>query len=107
MSPKHWKSLLKGKFKHEQRIEILEGRAQLLLLEVLAKVKEFHHTRVLSLLDNASCHGAFSKGRSPSWDLNNLCRRRFSLSLATGMSFLTALVGTHYQPMDADSREVQ
>ena len=68
--------VIRGRWRWEQEhINVKEGRVVLMSVRRACRVKKNLRRKHLTLSDNMSCLGAFEKGRSASYGLNNLCRR--------------------------------
>ena len=91
----------------KQHVTIYEGRATARWLYLCLRIKQTERSRLYTLSDNMPSAGAFTKGRSPSWCLNSLCRRRLGLEVASGVSQVIGWEPTFRMPLDTLSRERQ
>ena len=81
-----------------------ETRAAIRVLEHLAHVKWCWRSKVLSIVDSAVALSAVAKGRSPSFPLLRVLRRRAALQLLTNIRLLLIWVASEYQPLEYASR---
>ena len=102
-----WRSIDKGRWGVADHITLGEGRTVIRLLRRLVSSVAWHGRLVVSLQDNRPICGAVSKGRSPAWHINRLCRQRASCTLAGAMRLLLPWIETVKQPADRDSRDVR
>jgi hypothetical protein len=72
---KVWKTAVTHKWEYRGRIDILEGEAVLLGLKWFLRDFKHQGKRVIFLVDNMALKGALRKGRSPSKQLDKVCRR--------------------------------
>eukprot|EP00972_Heterocapsa_arctica_P066427 9803536-Heterocapsa_arctica.AAC.1 len=68
------------------------------------RVKKNLKRKHLTLTDNMSCLGAFEKGRSASYGLNNLCRRLCAYKVAGQIQVRGRYIETDRNVADAGSR---
>ena len=101
----HWWDFMAATWRAADHINAGEIRATLLWLEVLARSPECRHLRVLLLSDSTVAIGAMSKGRSSSFPLNRLLRRRMALEAAGGFTTTLRWVTSKVMPADRLSRE--
>ena len=99
-----WHDLLAVSWRHREHINVGEMRGILLWLEFLSRVPAVFGSRVLCLTDSGVACGAAAKGRSPSWRLNGLLRRRMALEVACNISLVIGWVSSHLMPSDFLSR---
>ena len=99
-----WKTLAHGRWRRAEHITLGEGRGALCLLEGLAAEPRAHGFVVLSIMDNEPWAHASGKGRSPTFRLNRLLRRRASLGALTDIEFLQPWADTAHQHADTASR---
>ena len=102
--PKRWAALWHGRWKHSEHITLGEGRTTNILLEHLVSLPEAHSHRIMSLCDNMPWCMATTKGRSPTYRLNVLLRRRSALLLASGIQMPHPWMDTARMPADSFSR---
>ena len=100
-----WHDLLSRAHSYPEAIHLLEGKALLRSVEILVKLPWTRDSRCLCLEDNQTVVGAWSKGRSSSWSLNQLLRRRAALELTSAVEVLLSWIGTQRMPLDRLSRE--
>ena len=101
-----WAVLHQRRWDRAGHITIGEGRALFKVIQALASCASCHVHRVLSLQDNMAVAAVISKGRSSSYALNYVCRRRSASCLASQISLACPWVGTSLQPADGASREL-
>ena len=70
----------------------------------VAKYPRLFRPRLMHLVDNRVTVGCLGKGRSPSWPLLRILRRRASITLATGIRLAPIWTTSKTMPMDGDSR---
>ena len=99
-----WHDVVAVTWKHVDHIHLGEARALNLWLEVLCRFSHTRHSRLLDLCDSQSATGAFAKGRSSSFTLNRLMRKRAALEIAADVSIIVAWVCSADQPADKLSR---
>lgn len=73
--PAPWHETFRGRWKHHEHNNILEGRAALAALRHLARSRKNWGKRHLVFTDSQVILGAFGKGRSSAPSLLRLCRR--------------------------------
>ena len=99
-----WYDLLARAHSYQEAIHLYEARTLLRSIEILTKLPHARRSHLLALEDNSVVVGAFGRGRSPKWSLNNVCRRKCGLELASDIQTATAWLGTKRMPMDRLSR---
>ena len=99
-----WFPMLWGLWSYSDHITLGEARVVVKLVRLLGSHGGCHSHKVLSLQDNMSTSGAFSKGRSAAPALNYLARQRAATSVAADISLLLPWVQTSIQPADEISR---
>ena len=99
-----WWDLLARAHSYPEHIYVYESRTLVRSLEIAAKIPPLHRSRLLMLEDNAVTVLIFGKGRSKTWALNQVCRRKMSLELASNISTAVAWVQSKRMPMGALSR---
>ena len=92
-------------WKRVDDITMGEVRAVVLWLEIVSMVPHTRRSRILDLIDSGAGLGALAKGRSPSWNLNGLLRRRMALEVVAAVYMIFAWVNSHLMPSDRLSRE--
>ena len=100
-----WHELLSRAHSYREIICVYEARALVRSLEVLAKVPFARDSRALGLEDNQAVVGAWNKGRSSHWGMNQALRRRTGLELISGIELAVSWLGTKRMPMDRLSRD--
>ena len=100
-----WHDLLSRAHSYREIICVYETRVLVRSLEVLAKVPFARESRALGLEDNQAVVGAWNKGRSSCWGLNQALRRRTGLELVSSIELSVSWLGTKRMPMDKLSRE--
>ena len=99
-----WTPVAHGRWLWHDHIVLGEARAALRIFVLLASFPEAHGHRIVSLEDNSSVGGAWTKGRSPSPALNFILRRRAAYSLAARLVQWLPWVQTDHMPADWLSR---
>ena len=99
-----WYDLLARAHSYQESIHLYEARTLLRSIEIIAKCVHARRSHLVALEDNSTVVGAFARGRSPKWPLNNVCRRKCGLELASDIQTATAWLGTTRMPMDKLSR---
>jgi len=102
--PGRWKVWIRGKWRHDEHSNVLEGRTTLMAARNLCRRSQLWGTRSLIITDNQASAGAFSKGRSSSHSFGFLCRRFAAIKLSTGCGFALRYVETFRNPADGPSR---
>ena len=100
-----WHHVLARAHSYREGIMMYEARVFLRSVEVIAKIHDTRRSHLLGLEDNAGVVGAWAHGRSPTWHVNALLRRRTALEVAADVSVAAAWCGTKRMPMDELSRE--
>ena len=103
--PDRWVPLCSGRWAPMDHITVGEGRAVIAMLQKAALCHQLHGTTPFNLEDNMPISGAFAKGRSSTWSINYLCRRKSAYSLAASLHLLLPWIETKLQPADALSRQ--
>ncbi len=104
--PERWFVVDSGRWKFAEHITLGESRTVVKLLDRLASQCKCHGQAVFSLQDNRPTACSMAKGRSPSYALNRLLRRKAALCLATGIRMFLPWVESSRQPADESSRHV-
>ena len=99
-----WQVLAAGRWRMNDHITLGEGRAHVRIVQALSSMGAAHGHRILCLEDNSSISAAMTKGRSPAYALNFLCRRRSAASLAAQITVGTPWVETSAMPAGDASR---
>ena len=100
----NWKPICSGRWRQADHITLGEARAALVLLRLLSALPAAQGCRFLSLEDNMAVAGAWRKGRSSSFGLNRLLKRRAAMTLATGIVRMLPWIDTLRMPADWLSR---
>lgn len=85
-----------------RHITVAEARAGLMALHWISRRSQ--DSLVIVCGDNQPCLGAFAKGRSSVWDVNNICRKVCALSIATGILPRWLWLASEHNPADRPSR---
>ena len=101
-----WQDLSSGRWAFTDHITLGEGRAVVKVLQSIAPHPHSHNHRVISLEDNMPVSCAHSKGRSSSYPLNAIMRRKSSYTLACNIRLILPWVDTKSMPADHLSRLV-
>ena len=99
-----WKPVARGRWRRADHITLGEGRVVVKLARMLALSARAHRSVVFTLQDNMPIAGAMSKGRSPAFPLNLLCRQKAASCLASRVKMLIPWCETSKQPADWLSR---
>ena len=102
-----WKTIISGRFRHEQNIMRLEGRALEMAIRRRFRGTQAMGKGLLFLFDNLSLCLALCKGRSSSPHLIQTCRLVCAHSLATGVLIRTRWIASESNPADEPSRQVR
>ena len=103
-SEQRWNDLTAGRWSFPDHVTLGEARAVARLVQILAVCNTFCRKLVFSLQDNAPCSSSMTKGRSPSWALNYVLRRKSAACLVGNFRLLLPWVESKKQPSDALSR---
>ncbi len=101
---KRWGALWRGRWKTSRHITLGEGEATNILLQHLIDRPQAHGHRFLSLCDNMPWCAACTKGRSPTFRLNLLLRRRAAMLIAANIQLQHPWMDTARMPADSLSR---
>ena len=74
------------------------------LARTLALTVGMHRSTAVTLQDNRPTSGALTKGRSPSFPLNLICRQKAAACLAAQLRLIVPWCETSKQPADWVSR---
>ena len=99
-----WRTAVSSAWGTARHINRLEGQAAVMGLRHAARSPKLWGTRVTFLLDSSVMIGALRKGRSSSWELNQVCRRAAAMQFATGLRPLWTWCPTAVNPADRPSR---
>ena len=99
-----WQLLERGRWRFGDHITLGESRAVIRLLERLAMCPKCHDSAVFPLQDNRPTAGSMAKGRSPSFVLNRLLRRKAAYTIAACIRLFLPWVESERQPADQASR---
>lgn len=99
-----WHAVDHGRWKYGDHITIGESRTVLKLLQRISSWPQLHGTTVFSLQDNQPTACAMSKGRSPSFQLNRVLRKKSATALAASIRLFLPWVESEKQPADRLSR---
>ena len=100
-----WLPLLQGRWRWREHITMGEARVSLRVMETVSAFPQAGGFIVAILEDNEPWSSATMKGRSPTFRVNSLLRRRCAHELATGIEFVQPWVDTRSQPADNLNRE--
>ena len=103
-SADRWVTIAAGRWARADPIALGEGRAVVKLTRALAATESAHCSKVLSMQDNMSVLGCFTKGRSPAPSLNLLARQRAAAALFGDIRVVLPWVQTAKQAADGASR---
>jgi hypothetical protein len=102
--PGRYRLWVRGKWRHKEHCNVLEGRTGVMALRHMARSSENWGRRTLFLTDSKASLGAFCKGRSSARSYISLCRRAASLSFATDIICYWRYLETWRNPADGPSR---
>ena len=101
-----WRDLRWGRWKFMDHITLGEGRAVIKMLSQIASFPAAHNHCLVSLEDNMPICGCSAKGRSSSYPLNGVLRRKAAFCLACNWGLVLPWLDTHSMPADHLSRWV-
>jgi hypothetical protein len=99
-----WSVISHGRWLSADHITLGEARVVTKLAHLLAAFPSAHSSKVITLQDNMPVAGASSKGRSTSWSLNRVLRRKSAATLAAAMRLFMPWIESDKQPADKSSR---
>jgi hypothetical protein len=99
-----WSVVSCGRWMNPDHITLGEGRVVTKLAHLLASFPSAHGLKVITLQDNMPVAGANTKGRSTSWALNRVLRRKASATLTAAMRMYLPWIESDKQPADESSR---
>jgi hypothetical protein len=99
-----WAVISHGRWLSSDHITLGEGRAVTKLAHLIAAFPGAHGSKVITLQDNMPVAGANAKGRSTSWSLNRVLRRKAAATLAASLRFFLPWIESDKQPADKSSR---
>ena len=100
-----WNPVLDTKFSHEEHINALEMRSDLLALRWRLRVAGNVGTRAIHLMDSQVSLGALAHGRSPSAAVAPIIEKIGALTIGGSMVQHCAYTHTNDNPADAGSRK--
>jgi hypothetical protein len=100
-----WSEIAQGRCFIDDHIALGEGRAVTKLVHLLASFPGSYRNKVISLQDNQPVAYSSAKGRSTSWALNRVLRRRASATLCMCLRIYLPWIESGKQPADKLSRE--
>ena len=99
-----WKPLSKGRWKAADHITLGEARSMYKVCQIMSVCPECRNFKVISLQDNWAVSGSHSKGRSTSWPLNFIHRKKTALLLSMSSRLMLPWIETSKQVADYLSR---
>eukprot|EP00438_Fugacium_kawagutii_P007847 Skav210112 [mRNA] locus=scaffold2194:65749:67815:+ [translate_table: standard] len=99
-----WIEVERGRWRFEDHITLGESRSVLKLLQRIAAWPSLHGRVYFSLQDNMPTACSMAKGRSPSFPLNRVLRRKAAVCLAARLRTILPWVESAKQPADVYSR---
>jgi len=99
-----WHLVEAGRWAFNDHITLGESRTVLKLLRMLASSAENHDKVIFTLQDNRPAACSMAKGRSPSFFLNRVLRKRAAVCLAARLRHFLPWVESGKQPADEASR---
>ena len=104
--PARWSDVQAGRWRSSDHVNLGELRAVVRLVQQLSANTHFHNHIHYSLQDNTTAAGALNKGRSSSWAINFLLRKKTSACLAGRLNLYLPWVQTSKMPADELSRRI-
>ena len=104
--PKRWSAVDRGRWRFGDHITLGESRTVLKLLHRVGSWPALHDKVIFSLQDNMPTACSMTKGRSPSFPLNRLLRKKAAICLAAQLRAFLPWVESARQPADDMSRLV-
>ena len=101
---KPWKVVGRYKWKRQEPMPVLEGRAALYAVKHALRDVNHFHKRHLLLSDSISAVCALDRGRGKSFRLRRVTQQVAALSLCSGCSFHYRWLPSEWNPSDAPSR---
>ena len=102
----HTAKTLEGRWKRADHITIAEARAMFKLCQVMSVCPNCRNLKMIALEDNLAVSGSHSKGRSTSWPLNYIHRRKSALLIAMASRLLLPWIETTKQVVDYLNRSI-
>ena len=99
-----WHFVEAGRWQFGDHITVGESRTVVRLLRMLASSTECHDKVVFSLQDNKPTAYSMAKGRSPSFALNRVLRKKAGICLASRIRLFLPWLESGRQPADEASR---
>jgi hypothetical protein len=99
-----WKPVCRGRWRFGDHITLGESRAVVKLLNRIGAWPALQGIVIFSLQDNMPTACSMSKGRSPSFPLNRLLRKKAAICLAARLRAFLPWVESAKQPADDLSR---
>ena len=99
-----WTELLRGRWRWKEHIMMGEGRVALKAFDVVSSFSSARGHVVLLLEDNEPFSAASAKGRSPTYRVNVLLRRKTAQEIVADIEYVVPWLDTASQPADAVSR---
>ena len=100
-----WTDVAKGRWLFEDAVVLGESRAVNKLCGILSSLPQGRGHWIISLQDNKPVCGSSSKGRSSSFPLNRVLRKRAALMFAAALKVFMPWVESAKQPADSLSRD--
>ena len=99
-----WEVLSSGRWRRREHITVGEARTTQKLFDAASTLPHLHR-RVLAILkDNEPWSAACAKGRSPTYRINTILRRKVAIEAVAECSFFLPWTDTKHQPADQASR---
>jgi hypothetical protein len=95
---------MRGRWNYGDHITIGECRAVIKLLHRISNFSNLHNSLIISLQDNMATGFAMRKGRSPSFPLLRVLRKKAAVCLACGFKLFLPWCQSKLQPADEASR---
>lgn len=99
-----WREIDSGRWKFADHITLGEARAVVKVAVRLGDSVHAHDKIHFSLQDNQPCAAAFTKGRSNTWPIMFLLRKKSAVGLATNLKLVLPWVESPKMPADSLSR---
>ena len=99
-----WRVVGRHKWKRQEGMPVLEGRASLFAVKRLLRKETSFHMRHLILSDSTAAICALDRGRGRSFGMRRVTQQLASLCLCSGISVQFRFIPSEWNPADAVSR---
>ena len=101
-----WKTAIKHKWENQEHINILEGRAVLLMLRWISRTQKHWAKSLHWLIDSQVWFYILKKGRTSAWKLRAIARRISAITMALDLRIFYWWIASEENPADEPSRSV-